>query len=142
MQQSEYNIREDKKGWVTIALHVLIWLMVFLIPYIFSADIEKDGHHKDDHQRQFLYLNTGLNFFWVALFYFNAMLLIPRIIYKRKILPYILALAGMFFFMILVDSLLFRVLVIPRGFSIYHSIGHNFIPFLFTVAVSAAYKAI
>lgn len=90
----------------------------------------------------FLYLNTGLNFFWVALFYFNAGVLIPRLIYKRKIAIYVLDLAGMFCLVILFDSILFQVLSIPRVFSIYHSIEHNFIFFVFTAAVSAAYKAI
>ncbi len=142
MQQSAYKAERDRKGWVTIALHVLIWLMVFLIPYIFSADVERDSHHKENDQNVFLYLNTALNFFWVALFYFNAGLLIPRFIYKRKISLYVLTLAGMFCIVILLDNILFRVLSIPRLFSIYHSVEHNFIPFVFTVAVSAAYKAI
>ena len=142
MQQSDYKLSKDRKGWVTVTLHVMIWLMVFLIPYIFSADIERDGHHKDNHQNQFLYLNTALNFFWVVLFYLNARVFIPRFIYKRKTLPYVLALACIFCLVVLLDRILFTILAIPRGFSIYHSIEHNLIPFLITVAVSAAYKAI
>ena len=30
----------SKRSWITISLHVLIWLMIFLIPYIFSASME------------------------------------------------------------------------------------------------------
>jgi len=142
MQQSILNIQRDRKGWVTVALHILIWLMVFLIPYIFSADVQREGHQQDNDENMFLYLNTALDFCWVALFYFNAGSLIPRFIYKRKIVLYILSLFGAFAVVILLDSILFRVLYIPRTFSIYHSAEHNFIPFVFTVAVSAAYKAI
>ena len=43
---------------------------------------------------------------------------------------------------ILTDFLLFQVLSISRHFSVFNSLKHNFIPFVFTVAVSAAYKAI
>ena len=142
MQQSTYNVKKDKKAWLTIAIHVLIWLMVFLIPYIFIADVQRDGHRKDNDENEFLYLNTALDFFWVALFYFNAALLIPHLIYKRQIVFYVLALAGALGLVILLDNILFRVLAIPRNFSIYRSVEHNFIPFVFTVAVSAAYKAI
>ncbi|MEP6844971.1 MAG: histidine kinase [Panacibacter sp.] len=142
MQQNTFHIKRDRKGWVTIALHVLIWLMVFLIPYIFSADVKSDSHEKDNDQNMFLYLNTALNFCWVALFYFNAGVLIPRFIYKRKIALYVLALLGMFAIVVLFDKILFTLLSIPRVFSIYHSVEHNFIAFAFTVAVSGAYKAI
>jgi len=142
MQLSVYNMERSKKEWVTIALHVLIWLMVFLIPYIFSADVERGSHHKGSDDKDFLYLNTILDFFWMGLFYFNAGILIPRLIYKRKIVFYVLSLVGMFGLVMLLDSILFRVLSIPREFSLYNSVKHNFIPFVFTVAVSAAYKAI
>ncbi len=142
MQHAGYDSKKNKKGWVTIALHVLIWLTVFLIPYIFSADVETGSHRNDSHENMFLYLNTALNFIWVALFYFNVIILIPRLIYKRKIMVYVLSLAGLLALVVLVDKLLFALLAIPRPFSIYHSVEHNFIPFFFTLAVSAAYKAI
>lgn len=142
MQDGIYNIDRNRKGWVTIALHVLIWLMVFLIPYIFSADVGRGSHNKNNDDKDFLFLNTLLNFSWIAIFYFNAAILIPRLIYKRKILLYVLALALLFDLVIILDFILFQVLTIPRAFSIYHSVEHNIISFVFTVAVSAAYKAI
>jgi hypothetical protein len=60
MQQLTYNIDRNRKGWVTITLHVLIWLMVFLIPYIFNADMERRAHHVNNEESEFLYLNTAL----------------------------------------------------------------------------------
>ncbi|MES1226397.1 MAG: hypothetical protein ABUT20_63565, partial [Bacteroidota bacterium] len=112
MQQSAYKSARDGKGWMTIALHVLIWLIVFLIPYIFSADVKRGSPHKNSDQNEFLYLNTIINFFLVGLFYLNAGLLIPRFIYKRKTALYILALLGMFCMMILLDNILFRIIII------------------------------
>jgi LytS/YehU family sensor histidine kinase len=55
---------------------------------------------------------------------------------------YVLALLGALGIMIGLDKLLFLLFIPERGFSVYHSIGHNFIPFAFTLAVSAAYKTI
>lgn len=142
MQYKAYNIARDKKGWVTIALHILIWLIVFMIPYIFNADMEGSRRRADNDSQNFLYLNTALNFFWVVLFYVNVTLLLPRLIYKRKTGLYILALIGFFCVMVLVDDIFFHVFIHNRFFSIYNSVKHNFIPFVFTLAVSAAYKAI
>ena len=142
MQQRIYNVGRNKKRWVAIALHVLIWLIVFMIPYIFSADAERGPRHASNDETAFLYLNTALNFYWIALFYFNASLLIPKIIYKRKVIIYIVSLVGALCGVVLFDNILFHLLAIPRSFSIYNSLAHNFIPFVFTVAVSAAYKAI
>lgn len=142
MQQNTYNLAKDRKGWITVALHVLIWLIVFLIPYIFSADVHNNSHRADKNENEFLYLNTGLNFFWVALFYLNAGILLPRLIYKKRTGFYVLALAGCFYLMFLLDNILFHFLISGRFFSYYNSVKHNFIPFVFTLAVSAAYKAI
>ena len=142
MQQRNCDIDRDKSRWVTVALHMLIWLMVFLIPYIFSADMDRGAHHPSKDESGFLYLNTALNFYWVALFYFNAGLLIPRLIYKRKVILYIVSLVGALSGVVLFDYILFHLLAIPRPFRMFSSIEHNFIPFVFTLAVSAAYKAI
>ena len=131
-----------KRKWMTMALHVLIWLMVFLIPYIFSAEVHRGMLQPDNDQNRFLYLNTMLDFFWVALFYFNSDFLMPRLIYKRKIAYYVLALDGLFCLVIFFDYILFRAVSIPRPFSIYQSAQHNFIPFVFAITVSAAYKAL
>jgi two-component system LytT family sensor kinase len=142
MQPGKYNIKGDKKQRTIVALHVLIWLIVFLMPYIFNADVDRGAKHKGNDDSEFLHLNTALDFFWVAIFYFNASFLIPRLIYTRKIALYVLAILIMFGIVILFDDIFFHVFSIPRNFSVYHSIEHNIIPFAFTLAVSAAYKAI
>ncbi len=141
-QNNLFNSENKKRKWATIVLHVLIWVMVFLIPYIFSADVERGSKHKVSDENEFLYLNTALNFFWVIIFYFNAVILIPYFVYKRKIVLYITSLVGIFSIVILLDNFLFHLLAIQRTFSLYHSVEHNIIAFLFTLAVSAAYKAI
>ena len=142
MQPKAFTMQGDKKKWAIVALHVLIWLIVFMIPYIFSADMD-GGRRRDNSDHQpFLYLNTALNLFWVALFYVNVTILLPRLIYKRKAGLYALALLGIFGVMVLADDLFFHLFIRSRSFSVYNSIKHNFIPFVFVLAVSSAYKAI
>src|SRR5580700_10975092 len=129
------GLKRNRKGSATVGLHVLIWLIVFLIPYIFSARVMREGHHRDNDQKEFLYLNTALTIIWVALFYVNAFLLIPRLVYKRKILLYTLVLAGVFLIVVGVDKVLFWVFAIPRPFSFYHSAENNILQFVLTIVV-------
>ena len=136
-------VRSGKKNWITISLHILIWLMIFITPYIFNRNPENSSPvHEDRDQNNFLFLNTVLNFIWVGIFYFNSGILIPSTFYNvNKDIPSIILIAA-FSVAVLADGLLFHILNISRRFSIYNSVKHNFIPFVFTVAVSAAYKTI
>jgi two-component system, LytTR family, sensor kinase len=129
------------KKWISVAMHVLIWGMVFAIPYIFSSNAERGNHHPALEEK-FLYLTSGLDLFWVALFYLNALVLIPRFIYKHRVVLYILSLVGALCVVVALDGTLFNVLHIPYPFSIKNSVAHNIIPFLFALAVSSAYRAI
>ena len=132
-----------KRNWITISLHILIWLMIFLTPYIFNRNPEKGSfNHEDADQNSFLWLNTVLNFIWVSIFYINSGILIPKLVYKRKLFLYVIVLMAAYGIAIVTDGLLFHILNISHHFTIYNSIKHNFIAFVFTVAVSAAYKAI
>lgn len=142
MQNKILSIEGDRKKWVVVALHVLIWLIVFLLPYIFSADVEGSRHREDMERQRFLYLHTALNFFFLVLFYVNVSLLLPRLVYKRKTGLYVLTLLGIFCLVMLADGLFFHLFIPNRTFSFTNSVKHNFIPFVFTLAVSAAYKAI
>ncbi len=127
---------------MTIALHVLIWLMVFSIPYIFNDDVRRGSHRHGSDDNPFLYLGTVLDLCWVGLFYFNAFVLLPRLVYRKKILEYVGSLLGLFGLVVLVDRWMFAAFSITIPFSIPHSIEHNFIPFVFTLTVSAAYKSL
>jgi two-component system, LytTR family, sensor kinase len=143
MTNNNNSDKPGKKNWITISLHILIWLMIFISPYIFNRNPENNlSVHEDRDQNNFLFLNTVLNFIWVGIFYFNSGILIPRLVYKRKIFLYVCILLAAYSVAILADGLLFHVLNISHRFSIYNSVKHNFIPFVFTVAVSAAYKTI
>ena len=60
MQYTFSHSTVNKRGWMTVAIHVLIWMIVFLIPYIFSANMEGAHHQENKERENFLYLNTGV----------------------------------------------------------------------------------
>src|SRR5438270_4229680 len=95
---------KSRKEWITIALHVLIWGIVFLIPYIFNANMESGPHKMENDRREFLKLITAMNFLWLALFYLNVSILLLHLVYKRKTGLYIGILAGIICIVIGLDS--------------------------------------
>jgi sensor histidine kinase YesM len=77
------------KGF-TIALHVLAWLIVFSVPLILRAASE-EGLDLQYILRPTYWIYHGVIVF---LFYFNANLLVPAVLYKRGTGRYLLAALG------------------------------------------------
>ena len=70
-------------------MHIIVWAIIFLLPYVFNTWDEKGETSSVDPYRS---INTITNFLWMGLFYLNAYVLIPRLFYKRKYLQYALVL--------------------------------------------------
>src|SRR5687768_5670594 len=95
----------SRKQWITIGIHVLIWVAVFLLPYLFFYD-DKGG--RPNPHLIYRELNTLTKIFWLGLFYFNAFILVPRLIYPRKLFSYAVTLVSIFSVIMLAHSLLFH----------------------------------
>ena len=73
------------KKWITVLLHVAAWTLLFSLPYLLSPsgnDKHPSEHKPPDNRSNYNY--WILNLLWVAFFYFNAYVLIPLFIYKKK----------------------------------------------------------
>lgn len=122
----------------TIIIHVIAWTIIFLMPYVFNTEGKSENSGIDEYRN----LNTVTNFLWMGLFYLNAIVLIPHLIYKKKYIIYILLLLLLFSIIMLIHGALFIPLVPQRSFNFVNSSVHNIIPFLFTILTSATYKTI
>ena len=120
-------------------LHIIVWAIIFLLPYVFNTSDEKDEGFAVDPYRS---IKTVTNFLWMGLFYFNAYVLISRFFYKRKYLQYVLVLGASFCIIMLLHGALYKPFVTGRSFNFIPSSVHNIIPFLFTIFVSVAYKTV
>lgn len=120
-------------------IHLLAWSAVFLMPYIFNTENEVA---EDKDSLAFRNLNTVTNFLWMGLFYINAYILIPSLLYKKKYVLYPLSLLVSFVLIMLIHGALFIPLVPGHDFNFYTSSAHNIVPFLFTIMVSTTYKII
>ncbi len=122
-----------------VLLHVLAWLVVFSIPYLFRNHYNENRPANPDELR-FIMLNTLTGLFWVMLFYFNANLLVPRLLYTKKYLLYGAVAAGVFALILAIHLGMFRALIETRKPNVWLSTGFNLPTFVLTMAVSTAYK--
>lgn len=113
--------------------HGLAWLIVFLLPFIFSSE-------DSNHANRYIYLDTVTKLFWMLLFYINTELLIPRFIYNRKLVLFIISQLVLFYGIMMVHGVLFNSMIKSREFNLMFSSVHNIIPLLFTVTISIIYK--
>lgn len=93
-------------------------------------------------QHDFLLFETFLNLWWLGLFYLNAHVLVPEFLYHRRYVAYLALLSAALFLAALWDKSLFFLSGLRHSFSIRMLLHHNFIPFVFTVLVSLAYRTI
>ncbi len=113
--------------------HCTIWLIVFLLPFIFRSE-------HSNYPDKFVYLDTVTKIFWMSLFYINTELLIPKFIYKKKLVFFILSQLVLFCIIMLIHGTLFKFMIKNSPFNLMFSSLYNSIPFLFTITVSIVYK--
>ena len=70
-------------------LHIIVWAIIFMIPYVFNTGDEKGEASSVDPYKS---IKTVTNFLRMGLFYLNAYILIPDLFYKRKYLQYVVVL--------------------------------------------------
>jgi sensor histidine kinase YesM len=131
-----------KKKSSLILLHFLAWAVVFLLPYIFTSAYYDEPYGNPHDNADFLYVDTLTNIFWVLLFYLNAEILIPRLIYKRKYVAFVFTQVMLFFLIMLIHGAFFKIMITGRNFNFFRSSSHNIMAFLFTVMASIVYKTI
>lgn len=131
------------KKWVKITLHVFVWLILITLPYIINFNRSRPPRLLTNFEEtQFIRLNFLSYFYWIAVFYFNSLVLIPTFFYKKKYLLY-----GLFFFVILfsaitIHSLFFHTLLPDLDFDLGGTLWFNTPTFLLTIAASTAFTMI
>ena len=136
----ELHLRSFKK-YQAIIIHLLVWGFVFSLPYIFSLQWEGD-RPPSEFAHKILLLNIVMNLFWVATFYLNTQFLIPRILYRRNVLAYLLVNLGLLAGILLINRLTFEALIFESTYSINKALWHNALPFLFFVLIAVAFRTV
>ncbi len=128
--------RNNRLVW---GIHIIIWVSIFMLPFIFKAENETIRNPDD---LDFRNLNAATNILWMGFFYLNALVLIPRFFYAKKFFIYFSSLILSYCIIMLLHGALFIPFIHRHHFNFLISARHNSIPFLFTVMVSTTYKII
>lgn len=136
---SVLNINTNNKKWITVIFHMLAWLIVFVLPFLFRY-IYDDKFIHDPDNKGFSYLQMLTGIFWVGTFYLNAFVLSPFFIYKKKIGLYAILILCLYIIILLLHSLFFRLFIPSRPFHLGDTIFFNLPPFVLTLGASMAYR--
>lgn len=133
------------KKWVVVLLHASAWIVLFSLPALLrpSYNSEEPAHPDAVSPVIAFLIRRVMDITWMGYFYLNALLLMPKLTYKRKYWQY----AGiqlMVLVWILAQSIIiFKLLTHPgEHFDIRRPILFNSFIYLFMLASSTAYTLI
>ena len=123
-----------------VTLHVLCWALLFALPFLLrpSTPPQKMAEHKEN----FSYFIAIKYIIWIGLFYFNAFVLVPEMIYRKRLWTYLLLLLTIFTVLFFIDWVFFSLLLPVRHYHAVNFFSFNFFPILFILAASTTYRMV
>lgn len=128
------------RKWVIVLLHAAAWILLFSLPFILRPSYGNQPANRPNNESGITYFYVFNNLLWVGLFYLNALLLIPTLLYKKKYTVFAFSLILLFlaYFMI---GWLNRIWLTNEPFFNWRShFLFTFFIFLFMLASSTAYQ--
>ncbi len=125
---------------IVVLSHVLFWILLFVLPYLLRPSFDSPRQSMEQNRDNLTYLVTINRIVWVALFYFNAYWVVPRVIYQKKFTSYVFILLAIFLTLFLIDWALFHFLITGVAYSVKHFLWFNAFPIIFLLACSTAFK--
>lgn len=130
------------RTWVKIILHIAVWVILFCLPFLLFTR-NNDKPHGDQHSGiSASYLCHAL--MWIAFFYVNTYLVIPKLLNKKKYPQFLLVQLLIWIIIFLLDYLFFVLFPFDKNAE-YHFrgflISHLF-PYLFFLSCSTAFQMI
>lgn len=133
------GVTANNKKWILVLLHILAWLIVFVLPFLFRYNYDEKFRHDPDNNG-FSYLQWLTGIIWVSIFYLNAFVLSPLFIYKKKSGLYFLFVILLYVVVLSFNSLFFYLFIHSRPFRLAESMFFNLPPFVLMLGASIAYR--
>ncbi len=131
------------KRWVIVLLHAAAWILLFSLPYLLRPSYNNNPSPKNsEHNNGNFYFSLVMDLSWIVLFYFNALFLMPRLIYKKKTWIYGVVSLLIFSWLIIQTWILFQLFMNSADYNIRMHLLFTFFIFLFILASSTAYQMI
>lgn len=130
------------KKWVTISLHVLCWALFFVFPFLLQPVHNDTGRQRPPDNSGFYYMHFANNLLRVALFYANANLFVPRLVYRKKIVQYAIVLLVALGIMLAFDAFFFSLFIKGRDYRVWNFFAFHLPVFVFLIITSSALRLI
>jgi two-component system, LytTR family, sensor kinase len=127
------------RRWVVVILHIAAWVLLFSLPFLLRPTYNQAPSKPNESQNPWLYYIVN-NLFWVGLFYFNALVLVPQLLYRKRYTAFALSHVGLFGFFLVIGWLNRLWMYRDPHFNWRGHILFTFFIFLFFVAASMAYQ--
>jgi two-component system LytT family sensor kinase len=127
------------KKYVSVFLHILFWVVLFLMPSLFRPRENNGPQHPTAETTRFFYQYLINYSFWILLFYINSYVLMPFFINRKKYIKYLLSLVPVLFVLSLLNWLSVKLLFPANHFNINLFAFFFLFPCFFILACSIAF---
>lgn len=127
------------RKWAQIFLHTVIWVTLFSLPYL----LRPSEHRGPDPDGKLAHVNFIMNaILLILIFYLNAGILIPKLIYRRKYLEFVIVALTLLAALVASRWLFNSIFVSSRKYELKPTIMFSFFLLLFMLACSTAWRMI
>lgn len=132
-----------KKRWLTIILHAAFWLLLFSLPFLLRPEAAQNrpANRGGEEMGVSIYYVVN-NLCWIFFFYLNALVIIPKVLYRYKIGWFALAQLLLFGCYLIIGWFNHRFFSSGKELNINIHIFFTLIVFTFMLASSSAYQLI
>ncbi|MEP7108465.1 MAG: histidine kinase [Ferruginibacter sp.] len=130
--------------WIVVLLHSAAWVLLFSLPVLLRPSYNPNDtpHPQPVHDGANFIISRISDAVLISFFYFNSLVLVPRLLYKKKYALYCLSVIGCFVCFLLHGWLL-RINFNPEVFfTLRKHIFFSVFIFMFILACSIAYRTI
>ena len=138
MKTAWYN-----RKWGIIILHMAAWVLLFSLPALLTSshNSEQQNNPKENDLLKTIFV-WAMNGTWVLFFYINALVLIPRFVYKNKYGLFVTIQLFILIELLTQSALLFGAMSDKEHFVLGRHILFNFFIYLFFLSCSTAYQVV
>lgn len=127
------------RRWVIILLHAICWIILFSLPFVLRISYKKEHHTPQPDDNALLYFYFFSCALWVALFYLNALLLMPFVQRTKKTILFLVLHISTLAIIYCLHWLYFSLFVKQMPFKPANFFLYNIFPYFFILASSVAY---
>lgn len=89
---------------IRVFIHILAWVIVIALPTILNSyRLEAMGPDVSDREQTILHLDLLMNIYWIAVYYFNSQLMVPRLLLTGRYFYYVLIVLVLLVLSVLTD---------------------------------------